>query len=123
MKLSFEKREGGRSAPREVASLHFASRELREGAQGTLIARHVGHYWVVAGEEHLRLDCSGPLRIVFVAEAPRRSAYGPHEHFSCVYGIAFADTLVIAHLDAASQRWFVIADGTEWPSWLIEPVS
>lgn len=122
MHIRFQTREGASSAALEVAELHFASRELREGKAGRLISRHPGHYWLVQNREYLRLDCEGPLKLVF-EEGGRRSESGPYAHFSCVDGVAFSDRVVIAHLDAASGRWFGIADGVEWPGFSVFPVS
>jgi hypothetical protein len=120
LKIVFKKRDGGSGGERDVARLHIAGAEVRDGAG--LIARHVGHAWVAGGEEYLRLECSGQVRVVFIDE-PRRVQYGPYEDFSSVNGIVFADHLVLAHLDTKSERWYVIADGSEWRAFEVEPVS
>ena len=124
MNIAFKQRDGASGGERAVARLHFHASELREGRDGPLIARHVGHAWVVSGVEYLRLDCAGAVRITFSDEHGGSSAqYGPYGHFSSVNGIVFADHLVLAHLDTRSERWYVISDGGEWPMFSVDPVS
>jgi hypothetical protein len=122
VKIVFKERDGASGGERTVARLHFRAAELREGRDGPLIARHVGHAWVVSGAEYLRLDCEGPVRVRFADEQGASSAqYGPYSHFSSVNGIVFADHLVLAHLDTKSERWYVISDGGEWAAFSVDP--
>lgn len=120
--MVFKKRDGASGGEAGVARLYFAGHELREGRDGRLIASHIGHAWVLGGEEYLRLDCEGRVKVLFAdAQGAPRAEHGPYDHFSSVNGIIFADHLVLAHLDTKSDRWYVVGDGSEWPALLVEP--
>lgn len=107
-----------------VSALHFQRDELRDSAQGRILARHVEHDWIVEGARYLRLDCDGPVRIAMLGDEGGESAsYSARQHFSSIDGIAFADREVFAHLETQSSRWYVFSDDRDWPAMLVVPAS
>lgn len=94
---------------------------LRESPGAPLLARHQGHRWKLGGEEYLRLDCDGPVTLLFLDGPVHESQrFGPYAHFSSVDGIGYADRHVFCHLDTETQRWFLRADESEWASLVIQ---
>ena len=124
MNLRFERKQGAPRTIDGVRSLYLARSELKEGAQGRLLARHMEHHWNVNGEEYLRLDCDARLQIVFLDKhGSVRLVAGPFSHFSSIDGIAFGDHEVLAHFDTGRQVWYVLNQEVEWPILAVEPVA
>jgi hypothetical protein len=123
MLVTFKKRHAGALSVGPFKALCFEGAELRagDGDGGEPIARHEKHQWQVHGEEFLRLDCDGPLTLVFLDGAGKASRqFGPCAHFSSVGGIAYRDHEVFCHLDEQTNRWYVPVERREWAVLLVE---
>ena len=124
MLLTFSKMDSSARPVGSFRTLRFEGELLRESPGAPLIARHQGHRWKLGGEEFLRLDCDGPVTLMFfdglVHESKR---FGPYSHFSSVNCIGYADHHVFCHLDTTTKRWFLRADESEWASLVIQDAS
>lgn len=94
---------------------------LRSTPGGPVVARHVNHAWLVDDEPYFRLDCDCRVKVQFErTDGSRSKIYGPHQNFSFVDGIAYADHEVFAFADRAIVDWYCHAEGTHWPLLVIE---
>jgi hypothetical protein len=124
MLLTFEKRDATTLPLGTFKVLRFDGGELRAPGSAVVIAKHEEQYWRLGGEDYLRLDCDGPLTVMFFdGPSDKSRPFGPYAHFSSVDGIGYADHHVFCHLDAQTARWFLRAEQSEWATLVIEDAS
>ena len=105
--LTFSKTTGEQIARGPFPQIRFEGEKISD-ATGTAIAAHLPHGWSVDGEDYLRLDISGPVRVTWEGYAGSPSTTG---HLSCVNGVAYIDRRILALVDRERGDWYLLREG------------
>src|SRR5690242_2003031 len=69
------------------------------------IAKHVGNKWETPGGTFVRFDVEQSVYLWFDSNAAPSKRFGPFTAFSCLDGVAYADSQVFAFCDDKQDTW------------------
>lgn len=100
--------------------IRFDGETIRTSPGGQPLAVHRSHAWEVGAERYVRVDCSAPVTVHFVARDGAASAkLGPFAHLSCVDGVCYVDREVFAVVDRALDDWYSIKTERHWATMVV----
>ena len=120
MILTFSKATGGQTAKGPFSAVRFEGEAIREREGAAPIASHLAYGWSVDGEDYLRLDVGGPVRVSWAGFAGAPSTTG---HFSCVNGVAYIDRRILAFVDRERGDWYLVREGVHRDALLVQPAA
>jgi len=97
---------------------------IRQGPDGSVVARLTNHYWEVDGKHFTRYDCTQAVLLQFEnADALTSEIFGPFRQLAVVDGVCYADGTLFVKFMKEIQLWHCYATDTYWPFLLIKPLS
>lgn len=120
--LTFSARSGEVHTFGPAAQFCFEGETIRTRPGGEALAVHRSHAWEVDGRRFVRMDCSAPVEVRFLAaDGARSQTFGPFVHLSCVDGVCYVDREVFAVVDRGHDDWYSIAAERHWPVMVVTP--
>ena len=121
--LVFSNIRGETYALGPLTQIHLRKRELRETADGAVLATAVDSRWHTEGGRFLRFDCDNTCHVTLERANGDSVRYGPYRHFSSLNGLKFTDHHLFCNYDEQQEDWYGHDSGQHWDAISVMPAA
>ena len=104
-----------------VSQIHLKNRELRETADGPVLATDTNYRWHTPQGTFSRFDCDARCYAQLSKTGGKAVRYGPYRSFSSLNGIKFTDHQLFCNYDEQTNDWYGYESGQHWDALCVFP--